>query len=147
MRLALPYMKGQPGAAVFNIASISRWMPQLAMSGRYGAAKATLIFAIERWALEFIAARHPGQPDPGERLGSLPDRQLRALRRLHEARLSHAPSGLGRGSHERDRVRRFAARWIDGRHVLVDGLEQPYAPRDRRPFYGELRARLRSTAF
>ena len=54
MRLALPHMKGRPGATVVNIASISGWTPQLAMSGQYGAAKAALIFDTERWALEFV---------------------------------------------------------------------------------------------
>jgi len=54
MRLALPYMKGRPGASVINVASISGWAPQLAMSGQYGAAKAALIFDTERWALEFV---------------------------------------------------------------------------------------------
>jgi 3-oxoacyl-[acyl-carrier protein] reductase len=52
MRLALPQMKWRPGAAVINVASISGWSPQLAMSGQYGAAKAALIFDTERWALE-----------------------------------------------------------------------------------------------
>jgi 3-oxoacyl-[acyl-carrier protein] reductase len=54
MRLALPHMKGRTGAAIVNIASISGWSPQLAMSGQYGAAKAALIFDTERWALEFV---------------------------------------------------------------------------------------------
>jgi 3-oxoacyl-[acyl-carrier protein] reductase len=54
MRVALPHMKGRPGAAVINVASISGWLPQLAMSGQYGAAKAALIFEAERWALEFV---------------------------------------------------------------------------------------------
>src|SRR5262252_7441612 len=54
MRLALSHMKGRPGAAVINVASISGWSPQLAMSGQYGAAKAALIFDAERWALEFV---------------------------------------------------------------------------------------------
>jgi NAD(P)-dependent dehydrogenase (short-subunit alcohol dehydrogenase family) len=54
MRLALPRMRQRPGAAVINIASISGWSPQLAMSGQYGAAKAALIFENERWALEFV---------------------------------------------------------------------------------------------
>jgi 3-oxoacyl-[acyl-carrier protein] reductase len=54
MRLALPHMRGRPGAAVINIASISGWTPQLAMSGQYGAARAALIFDTERWALEFV---------------------------------------------------------------------------------------------
>ena len=35
MRLALPHMRGRPGATVINIASISGWTPQLAMSGQY----------------------------------------------------------------------------------------------------------------
>ena len=48
MRLALPHMKNRPGAAVINIASISGWSPQLAMSGQYNAAKAALIFDTER---------------------------------------------------------------------------------------------------
>ena len=43
MRLALPHMQGRTGAAVINVASISDWLPQLAMSGQYGAAKAALI--------------------------------------------------------------------------------------------------------
>jgi len=54
MRLALPHMKGRTGASVINVASISGWSPQLAMSGQYGAAKAALIFDTERWALEFV---------------------------------------------------------------------------------------------
>jgi NAD(P)-dependent dehydrogenase (short-subunit alcohol dehydrogenase family) len=54
MRLALPHMRDRPGASVINVASISGWAPQLAMSGQYGAAKAALIFDTERWALEFV---------------------------------------------------------------------------------------------
>jgi 3-oxoacyl-[acyl-carrier protein] reductase len=54
MRLALPHMKGRAGASVINVASISGWTAQLAMSGQYGAAKAALIFDTERWALEFV---------------------------------------------------------------------------------------------
>jgi len=54
MRLALPHMKGRSGACVINVASISGWSVQLAMSGQYGAAKAALIFDTERWALEFV---------------------------------------------------------------------------------------------
>jgi 3-oxoacyl-[acyl-carrier protein] reductase len=51
MRLALPHMRGRPGASVINVASISGWSPQLSMSGQYGAAKAALIFDTERWNL------------------------------------------------------------------------------------------------
>ena len=71
-------MKGRTGAAVINVASISGWSPQLAMSGQYGAAKAALIFDTERWALGFVP---------------------------HRIRV-----------------------------IPVDGLEQPHAPLDRRPY-------------
>src|SRR5260370_42674362 len=54
MRLALPHVKDRPGAAVINVASISGWSAQLAMSGQYGAAKAALMFDTERCALEFV---------------------------------------------------------------------------------------------
>jgi len=54
MRLALPHMSGRSAEAVINVASISGWSPQLAMSGQYGVAKAALIYATERWALEFV---------------------------------------------------------------------------------------------
>ena len=54
MQLALPHMQGRAGASVINVASISGWSPQLAMSGQYGAAKAALIFDAERWALECV---------------------------------------------------------------------------------------------
>ena len=50
-------MKGRTGAAVINVASISGWSSQLAMSGQYGAAKAALIFDTERWALAFVPHR------------------------------------------------------------------------------------------
>jgi len=58
MRLALPHMKGRPGAAVINIASISGWIPQLAMSGQYGAAKAALVFRHRALGAGVRAVRH-----------------------------------------------------------------------------------------
>jgi NAD(P)-dependent dehydrogenase (short-subunit alcohol dehydrogenase family) len=65
MRLALPHMKGRTGASVINVASISGWSPQLAMSGQYGAAKAALIFDTERWALFLgFGAERPDPTDP-----------------------------------------------------------------------------------
>jgi 3-oxoacyl-[acyl-carrier protein] reductase len=50
-------MKGRTGAAVINVASISGWSPQLAISGHQYGAKAGLIFDTERWALEFVPHR------------------------------------------------------------------------------------------
>jgi short chain dehydrogenase len=72
MRLALPHMKGPLDASVINVASISGWSPQLAMSGLYGAAKAALIFDTERWALEFVP--------PGRRMAHGQDPRMRRRR-------------------------------------------------------------------
>ena len=84
MRFALPHMTGRAGAAVVNVASISGWSAQLAMSGQYGAAKAALIFDTEPWALEFVPHRirvnavSPGlNPSGRQWLGPLPYRQPR----------------------------------------------------------------------
>ena len=122
MRLALPHMKGRPGAAVINVASISGWAPQLAMSGQYGAAKAALIFDTERWALEFVPhgiRRQYGlarlDSGRGQRLGPLPPRQPGILRGLRAPRLSDGPPRHGRGGGGCDRIPRFAARPLDQR--------------------------------
>ncbi len=55
MRLSIPHMAGRPHPAVVNISSISGWIPQLAGSGQYGAAKAALIFDADLWARELWA--------------------------------------------------------------------------------------------
>ena len=142
MRLALPHMKGRPGAAVINVASISGWSPQLAMSGQYGAAKAALIFDAERWALEFVPY--------GIRVNTVSPGSILVERQwLGPYRLAHSeyfddyvrhgfPMGrLGTAEEVAD-VIVFAAspraHWINGRNLPVDGLEQPHAPPDRRPF-------------
>jgi 3-oxoacyl-[acyl-carrier protein] reductase len=142
MRLALPHMRGRPGAAIVNIASISGWVPQLAMSGPYGAAKAALIFATERWALEFVPhGIRVNTVSPGSILvpGNGWDRYRIANPALYDDYVRHGfPMGrLGTADEVAD-VIVFAAspraNWINGRQFPVDGLEQPYAPLDRRPF-------------
>ena len=142
MRLALPHMKGRPGAAVVNIASISGWDPRLAMSGQYGAAKAALIFNTERWALEFIPfGIRVNTVSPGSILvpGNGWDRyRLASPDNYDDYVLGGFPMGrLGSAGEVADVVV-FAAsprsHWINGRNFPVDGLEQPYPPRDRRPF-------------
>ena len=142
MRLALPNMKGRPGAAVINIASISGWTPQLAMSGQYGAAKAALIFDTERWALEFVPhGIRVNTVSPGSILvdGNGWDRYRLANPAYYEDYVRHGfPMGrLGTAEEVAD-VIVFAAspraHWINGRNIPVDGLEQPHAPLDRRPF-------------
>src|SRR5215218_7215519 len=142
MRLALPHMKGRPGAAVINVASISGWSPQLAMSGQYGAAKAALIFDTERWALEFVPhGIRVNTVSPGSILvpGNGWDRYRQASQSNFDDYVRHGfPMGrLGSAEEVADVIAFLAsprAHWINGRNIAVDGLEQPYAPTDRRPF-------------
>jgi 3-oxoacyl-[acyl-carrier protein] reductase len=142
MRLALPHMKGRPGAAVVNVASISGWSPQLAMSGQYAAAKAALIFDAERWALEFVPyGIRVNTVSPGSILaeGNVWDRYRLADPGHFEDYVSHGfPMGrLGTAEEVADVIAFIAsprAHWINGRNIPVDGLEQPYAPLDRRPY-------------
>jgi len=142
MRLALPHMKGRPGATVVNIASISGWTAQLAMSGQYGAAKAALIFDTERWALEFVPyGIRVNTVSPGSILveGNGWDRYRLANPEYFDDYVRHGfPMGrLGTAEEVAD-VIVFAAspraHWINGRNIPVDGLEQPHAPLDRRPY-------------
>jgi 3-oxoacyl-[acyl-carrier protein] reductase len=142
MRLALPHMKQRPGATVINVASISGWSPQLAMSGQYGAAKAALIFDTERWALEFVPYRiRVNTVSPGSILveGNGWDRYRLANPGYFEDYVRHGfPMGrLGTVEEVADVIVFIAsprAHWINGRNIPVDGLEQPHAPLDRRPY-------------
>ena len=142
MRLALPHIKDRPGAAVINVASISGWTAQLAMSGQYGAAKAALIFDTERWALEFVPhGVRVNTVSPGSILvpGNGWDRYRLANQANYDDYIAHGfPMGrLGLAEEVADAIVFLAsprAHWINGRNVPVDGLEQPYPPVDRRPF-------------
>jgi 3-oxoacyl-[acyl-carrier protein] reductase len=142
MRLALPHMQARPGAAVINVASISGWSPQLAMSGQYGAAKAALIFDTERWALEFVPyGIRVNTVSPGSILveGNGWDRYRLANPAYFEDYVRHGfPMGrLGAAAEVADVIVFLAsprAHWINGRNIPVDGLEQPHAPLDRRPY-------------
>jgi 3-oxoacyl-[acyl-carrier protein] reductase len=142
MRLSLPYMSGRAGASVINVASISGWSPQLAMSGQYGAAKAALIFDTERWALEFVPhGIRVNTVSPGSILveGNGWDRYRIANPEYFDDYVSHGfPMGrLGTAEEVADVIVFTAsprAHWINGRNIPVGGLEQPHAPLDRRPF-------------
>jgi 3-oxoacyl-[acyl-carrier protein] reductase len=142
MRLALPHMTKRPGATVINVASISGWSPQLAMSGQYGAAKAALIFDTERWALEFVPhGIRVNTVSPGSILveGNGWDRYRLAHPGYFEDYVRYGfPMGrLGSAEEVGDVIAFLAsprAHWINGRNIPVDGLEQPHAPLDRRPF-------------
>jgi 3-oxoacyl-[acyl-carrier protein] reductase len=142
MRLALPHMRDRAGAAVVNISSISGWSPQLAGSGQYGAAKAALIFDTERWALEFVPHDvRVNTVSPGSILvaGNGWDRYRLANQANYDDYVRHGfPMGrLGKADEVADVVVFLAsprAHWINGRNIPVDGLEQPYAALDRRPY-------------
>jgi 3-oxoacyl-[acyl-carrier protein] reductase len=142
MRLALPHMTGRAGAAVINVASISGWTAQLAMSGQYGAAKAALIFDTERWALEFVPRGvRVNTVSPGSILvpGNGWDRYRLGSQANYDDYVRHGfPMGrLGTAEEVADVIVFLGsprARWINGRNVPVDGLEQPYPPVARRPF-------------
>ena len=142
MRLALPHMNGRPGASVVNVSSISGWSPQLVGSGQYGAAKAALIFDAERWALEFVPhGVRVNTVSPGSILveGNGWDRYRIANQANYDDYVRHGfPMGrLGTAEEVADVIVFLAsprAHWINGRNIAVDGLEQPYAARDRRPY-------------
>jgi len=142
MRLALPHMQGRAGASVINVASISGWSPQLVMSGQYGAAKAALIFDTERWALECVPhGVRVNTVSPGSILvdGNGWDRYRIANPDYFDDYVRHGfPMGrLGTAEEVADVIVFLAsprAHWINGRNIAVDGLEQPHAPLDRRPF-------------
>jgi len=142
MRLALPHMRDRAGAAVVNISSISGWSPQLDSSGQYGAAKAALIFDTERWALEFVPhGVRVNTVSPGSILvaGNGWDRYRLANQANYDDYVRHGfPMGrLGKADEVADVVVFLAsprAHWINGRNIPVDGLEQPYAALDRRPY-------------
>ena len=142
MRLALPHMRGRAGAAVVNVASISGWSPQLAGSGQYGAAKAALIFDAGRWALEFAPhGVRVNTVSPGSILvaGNGWDRYRIANQVNYDDYVRHGfPMGrLGTAEEVADVIVFLAsprAHWINGRNIPVDGLEQPYAAIDRRPY-------------
>ena len=142
IRLAVPHMKGRAGASIINVASISGWSAQLAMSGQYGAAKAALIFDTERWALEFVPhGIRVNTVSPGSILvdGNGWDRYRIANPDYFADYVRHGfPMGrLGTAEEVADVIAFVAsprAHWINGRNIPVDGLEQPHAPLDRRPF-------------
>jgi 3-oxoacyl-[acyl-carrier protein] reductase len=142
MRLVLRHMRGRAGAAVVNVASISGWSPQLAGSGQYGAAKAALIFDAERWALEFVPhGVRVNTVSPGSILvaGNGWDRYRVGSQGNYDDYVRHGfPMGrLGTAEEVADVIVFLAsprAHWINGRNIPVDGLEQPYAAIDRRPY-------------
>lgn len=135
IRLAMPHMAGRRHPAIVNIASISGWIPQLAGSGQYGAAKAALIFDADAWARElWQKGIRLNTVSPGSILdaGNGWDRYRLADPDGYETYVKHGfPMGrLGHAREVADVVTFMVsprAHWINGRNIPVDGLEQPFA--------------------
>jgi 3-oxoacyl-[acyl-carrier protein] reductase len=133
IRLAAPPMRLRGGGSIVNIASISGWQAPLAGSAQYGAAKAALIFMTERLALELV---HDGIRVNTVSPGSIAwegGSWAEWGREFPEAYSAYVRDGfpmgrLGTPEEVADAIAFIAspaAAWINGRHIAVDGLEQP----------------------
>jgi 3-oxoacyl-[acyl-carrier protein] reductase len=142
MRLAAPHMKTSGGGTIVNIASISGWVPQLVRNGQYGASKAALVYCTERWALEFVPlgirvnAISPGSIIcDGNGWDRYRDRDPRGfdeyVRRGFPLGRLGTPEEIG---HVVAFLSSPKSHWINGRHIAVDGLEQPFDRPGRTPF-------------
>lgn len=141
-RLVVPHMRRQGGGAIVNVASISGWHPQLAGSAQYGTAKAAVIFMTERLALE-LAHDHirVNTVSPGSIVwdGSDWDDYRKAHGDDYAAYVREGfPMGrLGSPEEVADVIVFVAsprAHWVNGRHIPVDGLEQPVPAPGYRPW-------------
>lgn len=139
-RLVAPVMAAGGGGSITNIASISGWAPQLSGTLQYGTAKAALIYLTEPLALELARfGIRVNTVSPGSILwdGGGWQRYKAADATLFEAYVDGAfPAGRLGTTEEIGRVVAFLASpqasWINGRHIPVDGLQQPLPPPDRR---------------
>ena len=142
MRLASPHMANRKAAAVVNISSVSGWVPQLAGSGQYGAAKAALIFNTELWALDLWSHKiRVNTVSPGSILiegNGWDGYRQNEPQGYAEYVAGGFPMGrLGTGEEVADVIVFLAsprAYWINGRNIPVDGLEQPFPAPGRRPW-------------
>ena len=136
-RQAVPHLRGRPGAAVVHISSISGWTEQLAGSCQYGASKAGLIFLTEVMALELARdGIRVNVVSPGSIIwegGSWDQTRQRQPEAFAAYERNGFPMGrLGHPEEVADVIVFLASprsNWINGRHIPVDGLEQPV------PFY------------
>ena len=140
-RLAAPHMRHRGGGAIVNVSSISGWSPQLAGSAQYGTAKAAVIFLTERLALELVNFNirvNTVSPSSIQRTQGW-DRFKRENPGSFEDYVRDGfPMGrLGNPEEVADVIVFLAsprANWINGRHIPVDGLEQPTGIREHRPW-------------
>jgi 3-oxoacyl-[acyl-carrier protein] reductase len=141
-RLVVPHMRQRGGGAIINIASISGWSPQLAGRAQYGASKAAQIFLTERLALELVHDQiRVNTVSPGSIIweeGSWDRFRQRSPDSFAAYVRDGFPMGrLGTPEEVADVVLFLAsarANWINGRHIPVDGLEQPTPVQEYRPW-------------
>lgn len=142
IRLAVPHMRQRGGGAIINVASISGWLPQLVGSAQYGASKAAAIFMTERLALELVHDNiRVNIVSPGSIIwedGSWDHFRQNNPDVFEEMVSNSFPMGrLGKPEEVADAIVYLAsprANWINGRHIPVDGLQQPVPARTRRPW-------------
>lgn len=142
IRLSVPHMRQRGGGAIVNIASISGWAAQLVGSAQYGASKAAQIFMTERLALELVHDNiRVNTVSPGSIIwedGSWD----RFRQRNPESFANYVKDGfpmgrLGKPEEVADVIVFLASPrsyWINGRHIPVDGLEQPTPVQEYRPW-------------
>lgn len=141
IRTVVPYVSSSKGGAIVNVSSISGWLPQLAGSPQYGAAKAALIFLTERIALELVGCNI--------RVNTVSPSSIQNTRgwdqfkhQNPESFANYVKNGfpMGRLGYPEEIADVIVylcsprANWINGRHIPVDGLEQPVPVAERRPW-------------
>ena len=142
IRLAVPHLRRQGGGAIVNLASISGWHPQLAGTPQYGASKAATIFLTERLALELVHDNiRVNTVSPGSITwdGGDWDSYRKANPEGYATYVREGfPMGRLGAPEEVGEVVVFLAspraHWINGRHIPVDGLEQPVPAPDYKPW-------------
>jgi 3-oxoacyl-[acyl-carrier protein] reductase len=132
-KLVTPHMRKRGGGSIVNISSISGWHQQLAGYWQYGASKAAQIFMTEVIALQLVRDNiRVNVVSPGSIIW--PGNSWDGFRKKHEESFAAYvkdgfPMGrLGSPQEVADAVVFVAsprANWINGRHIPVDGLEQP----------------------
>ncbi len=133
IKLVTPEMRKRGGGSIVNIASVSGWHPQLAKGSQYGSSKAALIFLAEPLALELCHDNiRVNTISPGSMIS--PDGVWEKWRQRHPldfetyVREGFPMGHLGSPEDIADVLVFVAsprAHWINGRHIPVDGLQQP----------------------
>ena len=133
IRLVTPEMRRRGGGSVVNISSVSGWLPQLAKGSQYSSSKAALIFLAEPLALELCHENiRVNTVSPGSMIS--PDGVWEKWRQQHPedfetyVREGFPMGHLGYPEDIADVIVFVAsprAHWINGRHIPVDGLQQP----------------------